>query len=158
MLWLKAIESSNCRDNYISVVKWVAFSECCVWNWLWSCKLYLSSYFRLYSKASKVHHHVERRWWIHEQHRQLSKVMLIYLCSPDKIFVSVSGGSGGESKGKRKQNVVPVQIGEILTAPEEGFTVEGSEVGMVVLAGKVISCEKATTKTSYRVSTFISRN
>jgi len=64
---------------------------------------------------------------------------------------SVSGGSGGESKGKRKQNVVPVQIGEILTAPEEGFTVEGSEVGMVVLAGKVISCEKATTKTSYRV-------
>ena len=63
----------------------------------------------------------------------------------------MSGGSG-EGKAKKKQNVVPVQISEILNAPEEGFTVEGSEVGMVVLAGKVISCEKATTKTSYRVS------
>lgn len=64
---------------------------------------------------------------------------------------SVSGGSGGENKGKRKQNVVPVQISEILTAPEEGFTIEGSEVGMVVICGKVINCEKATTKTSYRI-------
>ena len=64
---------------------------------------------------------------------------------------SVGGGSGGESKGKRKQNLVPVQINEILNSPEEGFTVEGSEVGMVVIAGKVTSCEKATTKSSYRV-------
>ena len=46
---------------------------------------------------------------------------------------------------------MPVQISEILNAPEEGFTVEGSEVGMVVVVGKVMSCEKATTKTTYRV-------
>ena len=61
------------------------------------------------------------------------------------------GGSGTEGKAKKKQNLVPVQISEILNAPEEGFTVEGSEVGMVVIVGKVISCEKATTKTTYRV-------
>ena len=68
---------------------------------------------------------------------------------------SVSGGSGGESKGKRKQNVMPVQINEILNAPEEGFTVEGQEVGMVIIVGKVTDCEKATTKTTYKVSTWI---
>ena len=69
------------------------------------------------------------------------------------IYCSVGGNSGGgDGKGKRKQNVVPVQIEELLNAPEEGFTVEGSEVGMVVIAGQVIHCEKATTKTSYRVS------
>merc|ERR1712029_975180 len=33
----------------------------------------------------------------------------------------------------------------------EGFTVEGAEVGMVVVVGIVTSCEKATTKTTYRV-------
>ena len=66
-------------------------------------------------------------------------------------FLSVSGGSG-EGKAKKKQNVVPVQISEILNAPEEGFTVEGCEVGMVLLVGKVVTCEKATTKTTYRVS------
>jgi len=64
---------------------------------------------------------------------------------------SVSGGTGGESKGKRKQNVVPVEIKEILSAPEEGFTVEGQEVGMVTIVGKVTDCEKATTKTTYRI-------
>ena len=63
----------------------------------------------------------------------------------------MSGGSG-EGKAKKKQNVVPVQISEILNAPEEGFTVEGCEVGMVLLVGKVVTCEKATTKTTYRVS------
>ena len=47
---------------------------------------------------------------------------------------------------------MPVQISEILNAPpQEEFTVEGSEVGMVVVVGKVMSCEKATTKTTYRV-------
>jgi len=64
---------------------------------------------------------------------------------------SVSGGTGGESKGKRKQNVVPVEIKEILSAPEEGFTVEGQEVGIVTIVGKVTDCEKATTKTTYRI-------
>ena len=78
-----------------------------------------------------------------------------HICSRGTVLnISVypsGGGSGTESKGKKKQNLVPVQISEILNAPEEGFTVEGSEVGMVVVVGKVISCEKATTKTTYRV-------
>jgi len=63
---------------------------------------------------------------------------------------SVSGGSG-ESKAKRKQNVVPVQISEVLASPEEGFTVEGSEVGMVVVVGRVVSIEKAATKSTYHI-------
>ena len=67
------------------------------------------------------------------------------------VYLSVSGGTG-ESKGKRKQNVVPLQINEILEAPEEGFLVEGQEVGMMVIVGKVMDCEKATTKTTYKVS------
>ena len=73
-------------------------------------------------------------------------------CNSSHLVFSVGGNSGGgDGKGKRKQNVVPVQIEELLNSPEEGFTVEGSEVGMVIIAGKVIHCEKATTKTSYRV-------
>ena len=35
-------------------------------------------------------------------------------------------------KGKKKQNVVPVMVSEVLAAPEEGFTVEGMEVGRTV--------------------------
>ena len=69
----------------------------------------------------------------------------------DKFSLSVSGGTG-ESKGKKKQNVVPLQISEILEAPEEGFLVEGQEVGMMVIVGKVMDCEKATTKTTYKVT------
>lgn len=60
-------------------------------------------------------------------------------------------GSGSGSKGKRAQNVVPVQISEVLNAPEEGFTVEGMEVGMVVVLGRVLSVEKAATKTKYQI-------
>ncbi len=45
-----------------------------------------------------------------------------------------------------------VQISEVLNAPEEGFTVEGMEVGMVVILGRVTSVEKAATKTTYQVS------
>jgi len=63
---------------------------------------------------------------------------------------SASGGTGGD-KGKKKQNIVPVQITEILEAPEENFTVEGSEVGMAVVAGRVTSMEKAATKSTYRI-------
>ena len=48
--------------------------------------------------------------------------------------------------------MIPVEIQEILSAPEEGFTVEGQEVGIVTIVGKVTDCEKATTKTTYRVS------
>jgi len=64
---------------------------------------------------------------------------------------SVSGGTSGEGKGKRKQNVVPVQISEVLAAPEEGFTVEGAEVGMVVVVGRVVTMEKAATKSTYQI-------
>jgi hypothetical protein len=45
-----------------------------------------------------------------------------------------------------------LQISEVLSAPEEGFTVEGMEVGMVVVLGRVISVEKAATKTKYQVA------
>jgi len=64
---------------------------------------------------------------------------------------SVSGGGSGEGKGKRKQNVVPVQISEVLQAPEEGFSVEGAEVGMVVVVGRVVTMEKAATKSTYQI-------
>jgi len=63
---------------------------------------------------------------------------------------SVNGGSG-ENKAKRKQNVVPVEISEVLNSAEEGFTVEGVEVGMVVVAGRVVSMEKAATKSTYQI-------
>lgn len=63
---------------------------------------------------------------------------------------SASGGTG-DSKGKRKQNVVPVQISEVLSAPEEGFSVEGAEVGMVVVVGRVVTMEKAATKSTYTI-------
>jgi len=65
---------------------------------------------------------------------------------------SSPGGSGGSGeKGKKKQNVVPVMVQEVLTAPEEGFTVEGMEVGMVVICGRVVNIEKAATKTVYQL-------
>jgi len=64
---------------------------------------------------------------------------------------SASGGTGDSGKGKRKQNVVPVQISEVLAAPEEGFTVEGAEVGMVVVVGRVVTMEKAATKSTYHI-------
>jgi len=63
---------------------------------------------------------------------------------------SASGGTG-DSKGKRKQNVVPVQISEVISAPEEGFMVEGAEVGMVVVVGRVVTMEKAATKSTYQI-------
>eukprot|EP00088_Acartia_fossae_P049494 TRINITY_DN5453_c0_g1_i1.p1 TRINITY_DN5453_c0_g1~~TRINITY_DN5453_c0_g1_i1.p1 ORF type:complete len:263 (+),score=100.36 TRINITY_DN5453_c0_g1_i1:12-800(+) len=63
---------------------------------------------------------------------------------------SAQGNSGG-GKAKRAQNLVPVMINEILSAPEEGFSVEGIEVGLVAILGEVISVEKATTKTTYQV-------
>ena len=66
------------------------------------------------------------------------------------IVFSVNGGSG-ENKAKRKQNVVPVEISEVLNSAEEGFTVEGVEVGMVVVAGRVVSMEKAATKSTYQI-------
>lgn len=60
-----------------------------------------------------------------------------------------SGGTGG--KAKRAQNVVPCLIEEVLKAPEEGFSVEGTEVGMVKLVGRVTNLEKSATKSSYQI-------
>jgi len=62
-----------------------------------------------------------------------------------------TGGSGGTDKGKKRQNVVPVMATQVLTAPEEGFSVEGIEVGMVVLVGRVSGLEKAATKSVYQI-------
>lgn len=59
-------------------------------------------------------------------------------------------GSGG-GKAKARQNVVPVMVGQILSSSEEEFTVEGATVGMVTVVGKVVSMEKAATKTVYHV-------
>jgi len=60
------------------------------------------------------------------------------------------GASGGSGKNK-KQNIVPVMINEVLTAPEEGFKVEDTDVGMVVVCGKVNAVERAATKTTYHI-------
>ena len=94
------------------------------------------------------------RWRLHEQHRQLPLVghdhhldLQVVQCIHLVIY-SASGGTG-DSKGKRKQNVVSVQISE--AAPEEGFSVEGAEVGMVVVVGRVVTMEKAATKSTYTI-------
>jgi len=60
-----------------------------------------------------------------------------------------SGGTGG--KAKRAQNVVPVLIEEVLKSPEEGFTIEGTEVCMVKIVGSVTNLEKSATKCSYQI-------
>lgn len=60
-----------------------------------------------------------------------------------------SGSAGG--KGKRPQNIVPVMIKEVLEAPEEGFTIEGMEVGEVVVLGQIREVEKTATKTTYKI-------
>jgi len=59
------------------------------------------------------------------------------------------GSSGG--KPKRAQNVVPLLINDVLTAPEEGFSIEGIEVGLVNILGKITNIDKAATKTTYQV-------
>jgi len=60
-------------------------------------------------------------------------------------------GTGSGAKAKRAQNVVPVLINQVLTAAEEGFSIEGVEVGMVEIVGKVLGIENAATKTSYQI-------
>ena len=66
--------------------------------------------------------------------------------------ITSPGGAGGqEEKGKRKQNIVPVSVREVLSAPEEGFMVEGMEVGMVILVGRVVGVEQSATKTVYQL-------
>jgi len=63
---------------------------------------------------------------------------------------SAQGGSAG-GKEKRARNVVPVMIEEVLKSPEEGFMIEGSEVGMVNILGQVTDLERAATKNTYTV-------
>jgi len=60
-------------------------------------------------------------------------------------------GSGSGGKAKRAQNIIPLLIQEVLNAPEEGFSIEGTEVGMVTVVGKVLSVDKAATKTTYQI-------
>jgi len=61
-----------------------------------------------------------------------------------------SKGSAGSGKSK-KQNIVPVMINEVLGAPEDGLVVEGMDVGMVTVCGKVTTVERAATKTTYHL-------
>jgi len=60
-------------------------------------------------------------------------------------------GAGSGGKEKRAKNVVPVMIEEVLNAPEEGFTIEGVEVGMVSILGKIVEIERAVTKNTYKI-------
>jgi len=72
------------------------------------------------------------------------------LASPGSMTTPGGGSSGGGQK-KRAQNIVPVQVREILESPEEGFQIEGIEVGMVIILGKVTSATSSTTKTTLMV-------
>jgi len=53
---------------------------------------------------------------------------------------SPSGGGGGK-KRQRAQNVIPVQVSDVLDYTGETMTVEGQEVGFVVLVGQVRSVD-----------------
>jgi len=68
-------------------------------------------------------------------------------------FTNSPSASGGESGGKarRAQNVVPVLIDHVLRGAEEGFSIEGTEVGMVKLVARVMSMEKTATKSTYQI-------
>ena len=46
-----------------------------------------------------------------------------------------------EKKRSRAQNLVPVQICDIVSAPEEGLSIEGRPVGMVEFIGAVKSVD-----------------
>lgn len=65
--------------------------------------------------------------------------------------ITSPGGAVGQEKGKKKQNVVPVSVKEVMSAPEEGFMIEGMEVGMVILVGRVVGVDQAATKTVYQL-------
>jgi hypothetical protein len=95
--------------------------------------LSLQQYFIKTNSRDQSYKKVEffTKWRLHEQHSQLPQVghdhhldLHVVQCVHLAIF-SASGGTG-DSKGKRKQNVVPVQMSEVLAAPEEGFSVKGA--------------------------------
>nr|ACO10572.1 Replication protein A 32 kDa subunit [Caligus rogercresseyi] len=56
---------------------------------------------------------------------------------------------GGEKKRTRAQNLVPVTISSVLECTEESLSIEGLEVGMVCLLGKVVSISNEATKGVY---------
>jgi len=64
---------------------------------------------------------------------------------------SAQGSNPSGGKAKRAQNIVPVKIEEVLNAPEEGFRIEGTEVGMICILGQVIDVDIKATKTTYQV-------
>jgi len=64
---------------------------------------------------------------------------------------SAQGSNPSGGKAKRAQNIVPVKIEEVLNAPEEGFQIEGVEVGMICILGKVTDVDIKATKTTYKV-------
>lgn len=61
-----------------------------------------------------------------------------------------SATPGGE-KRKRAQNLVPIKINDIIQADEDGIKMEGREVGMVDIVGRIKSVEQTATKTVYVV-------
>jgi len=69
------------------------------------------------------------------------------LASPGSMTTPGGGSSGGGQK-KRAQNIVPVQVKEILESPEDGFQIEGIDVGMVIIVGRVTSATNSATKTT----------
>lgn len=56
---------------------------------------------------------------------------------------------GGGEKRKRAQNLVPIKINDIQMAEEDVVKIEGRDVGMVDVVGRVKSVEQAATKTIY---------
>jgi len=74
------------------------------------------------------------------------------LGSPD---TSSNEGTPCSSRGARSkkisQKIVPVQIKEILKSTDEGFQVEGMDVGIVIIAGRVVSITRSATNTTFIV-------
>jgi len=64
---------------------------------------------------------------------------------------SPAQGASSGGKEKRAKNVVPVMIEEVLNAPEEGFRIEGVDVGMVSILGRIAELERAATKNTYKI-------
>jgi len=61
------------------------------------------------------------------------------------------GGSGGEKRRQRAQNLVPMSIRDILDNHDETLAVEGLEVGMVAILGKVKTVKNETTKSTFEI-------
>ena len=68
-------------------------------------------------------------------------------------FDTIQSGCGADTPGGQKpnrpQNLVPVLIGDILCASEEGFAIEEYPVGMVEFVGIVKNVDAGSSKTTY---------